>query len=66
MVLATTRKVARIFDHVIICILMTNKKCYVSNSTSLMDTKRDRAVVYQLQSNTQRISSLLVKVSSIY
>ena len=36
---ANMHKVASFFDHLIICGLMTNKKCYISNSASPINTK---------------------------
>ena len=41
-------KVAWFFDYVIICSLMNNKKRYISNFTSPMDTKLDRLVDYDM------------------
>ena len=45
----TMYKVGWFIDHVIICILMANKKRYISNSTSSMGTKPDRVVVYDME-----------------
>ena len=36
------------FDHVITCSVMTKKKHNIINSTSAMDTKIDRVVVYDM------------------
>ena len=46
---ATVHKVAWFFDHAIIRSLVTNKKRYISNSTSPMDTKPDRVVTYDVR-----------------
>ena len=51
------------FDHVIINSFMTNKKPFNSNSTSPMDTKLDRVVWLMTWTDTQKITSLLVKNS---
>ena len=45
---ATMHKVARFFEHVIISSLVTNKKRYISNSTSPMDIKLDKIISYDL------------------
>ena len=45
---ATMHKVPWVFDHVIICSLMTNIKRYISNSTSPTDTRVDRVVGYDM------------------
>ena len=41
---ATMYKVARFFNHVIICCLVTKKKRYIYNTTSPMGTRFDRVV----------------------
>ena len=41
---ATMRKVTWLFDHVIICRLVTKKKRYIFNTTSTIGTKFDRVV----------------------
>ena len=45
---AVMHKVTCFFDHVIICSPVTNKKRYIFNSTSPMDTKLDRIVAYDM------------------
>ena len=46
---ATTYKLTLFFDYVIICSLMTNKNRYISNCTSLMGTKPDWVVAYDIK-----------------
>ena len=46
---AAMHKVAQFFDNVIICSLMRNRKRYISNSTSPMDIKPDRAVAFGIE-----------------
>ena len=57
---ATIHKIEWFFYHVIIYSLLANKKRYISNSTSAMDTKLDRVLVYDMG---QALKSLLVNSS---
>ena len=43
---ATINKVRRFFNNLITCSLMANKKRYILNSISPMDTRLDRVVAY--------------------
>ena len=61
---ADMHNVSWFFEQVIVCSLVTNKKRYISNSTSPIDIKLDRMMAYDL-TKTQKIISLLVKSSWI-
>ena len=51
---AIMHKVTLFFDHLIICSLMANKKRYISNSASPMDTKLDRVVAYDMEKTIKK------------
>ena len=61
-----TRQVTWFFDHVIACSLMTNKICYISNSTNAMDTKLDRLVAYDIGKTLKKWHRSCQKVLTIY
>ena len=61
-----TRQVTRFFDHVIVCSLMTNKICYISNSTNAMDTKLDKLVAYDIGKTLKKSHRSYQKVFTIY
>ena len=44
-----------ILRHVIICSLMTNKKHFISNSKSPMDTKLGRVVAYDTEKTLKKL-----------
>ena len=54
------------FDHVIVCSLMTNKICYISNSTNAMDTKLDKLVAYDIGKTLKKSHRSYQKVFTIY